>query len=295
MAAVESVSADVARLQALQEQIAQLNQQLSSQAAPVAAVPPLAAEAEGAAAEGEAEAAEGAAAEAEAEGVAAGEAGESNPSDAHEEAAVAIKAAQDEAAAAIKAAQDEAAVAIKAAQGEVKKTENEAAAAKVAENEAAAKAAVNEAAAAATRAEEAATAAAAKAAEDEAAAAKAAEDEAAISAALRAAEEKLASADAKIARGIGNAAVDRAAVAAGTATWDVVLHEWFRMRDVNGSGTLEVEEYIALNQRMHDLYYEGVDEPFDEAVHREKFKAMDTSGVQHYTPVELYSTRLLAS
>ena len=69
---------------------------------------------------------------------------------------------------------------------------------------------------------------------------------------------------------------ERAAISQGDASWDTVLHEWFRVRDITGDGSLSLAEYIALNKRMHLQYYSG-DVPFDEQVHTEKFKLLDTN------------------
>ena len=76
---------------------------------------------------------------------------------------------------------------------------------------------------------------------------------------------------------------ERAVILEGVAPWDMVLHEWFRVRDVNNSGDFDEEEYVHLNRRMHPRYFDD-NVPFDEQKHREKFKSMDTNQVSCIWP-----------
>ena len=78
--------------------------------------------------------------------------------------------------------------------------------------------------------------------------------------------------------------VERAAIAEGVAPWDLVLLEWFRVRDFNNSGDFDEEEYVHLNRRMHPRYF-GDSVPFDEHKHRCKFKSMDTNKVSCVWPI----------
>ena len=78
---------------------------------------------------------------------------------------------------------------------------------------------------------------------------------------------------------------ERAAIAEGVAPWDVVLHEWFRVRDINHSGGFDEEEYVTLNRKMHPRYAAlNGDVPFDEQAQRDKFQAMDTNHVSCMRP-----------
>ena len=75
-----------------------------------------------------------------------------------------------------------------------------------------------------------------------------------------------------------NVLEERAANTQGVATWDIVLHEWFRVRDFNNSGDFDEEEYVHFNSRMHSRYFDD-NVPFDEQKHRDRFKLMDTNQV----------------